>query len=99
MDSYKLVRHVPFAVFGSCVSGVLVTLTLPCTCLYRIDDPFMWGFKGFPITDAKLARWVLTAEDICFRNVFMSYVFRVGEDPCASLFLHCICALISIVER
>uniref|UniRef100_A0A453D3F4 Tafazzin family protein n=1 Tax=Aegilops tauschii subsp. strangulata TaxID=200361 RepID=A0A453D3F4_AEGTS len=21
-----------------------------------IDDPFMWGFKGFPITDSKLAR-------------------------------------------
>ncbi|XP_047066976.1 N-acylphosphatidylethanolamine synthase-like [Lolium rigidum] len=47
--------------------------------LYRIDDPFMWGFKGFPITDAKLARWVLTAEDICFRNAFMSYMFRVGK--------------------
>ncbi|KAM0878402.1 hypothetical protein ACQ4PT_034895 [Festuca glaucescens] len=44
-----------------------------------IDDPFMWGFKGFPITDAKLARWVLTAEDICFRNAFMSYMFRVGK--------------------
>nr|BAJ99221.1 predicted protein [Hordeum vulgare subsp. vulgare] len=43
-----------------------------------IDDPFMWGFKGFPITDSKLARWVLTAEDICFRNVFMSYMFRLG---------------------
>ncbi|XBJ04893.1 hypothetical protein VPH35_023764 [Triticum aestivum] len=44
-----------------------------------IDDPFMWGFKGFPITDSKLARWVLTAEDICFRNVFMSYMFRLGK--------------------
>ncbi|XP_037487406.1 N-acylphosphatidylethanolamine synthase-like [Triticum dicoccoides] len=44
-----------------------------------IDDPFMWGFKGFPITDSKLARWVLTAEDICFRNVFMSYIFRLGK--------------------
>jgi hypothetical protein len=28
---------------------------------------------------------VLTAEDICFRNAFMSYMFRVGEAPCASL--------------
>ncbi|EMS49070.1 Putative lysophosphatidylcholine acyltransferase [Triticum urartu] len=46
---------------------------------FMIDDPFMWGFKGFPITDSKLARWVLTAEDICFRNVFMSYMFRLGK--------------------
>jgi len=39
----------------------------------------MWGFKGFPTSDAKLGRWVLTAEDICFRNVVMSYVFRLGK--------------------
>ncbi|KAL5215668.1 hypothetical protein ABZP36_007069 [Zizania latifolia] len=44
-----------------------------------MDDPLMWGFKGFPTTDAKLGRWVLTAEDICFRNVFMSYIFRLGK--------------------
>lgn len=44
-----------------------------------MDDPLMWGFKGFPTTDAKLQRWVLTAEDICFRNVFMSYIFRLGK--------------------
>ncbi|PAN40625.1 hypothetical protein PAHAL_7G329200 [Panicum hallii] len=44
-----------------------------------VDDPLMWGFKGFPTSDAKLGRWVLTAEDICFRNVVMSYVFRLGK--------------------
>ncbi|CAL5029434.1 unnamed protein product [Urochloa decumbens] len=44
-----------------------------------VDDPLMWGFKGFPISDAKLGRWVLTAEDICFRNVVMSYMFRLGK--------------------
>lgn len=44
-----------------------------------VDDPLMWGFKGFPTTDAKLGRWVLTAEDICFKNVFMSYMFRLGK--------------------
>ncbi|OIV93815.1 hypothetical protein TanjilG_03778 [Lupinus angustifolius] len=44
-----------------------------------LDDPFLWGFKGFPIFDAKLARWVLAAEDICFRNDFYSYIFRVGK--------------------
>lgn len=44
-----------------------------------LDDPLMWGFKGFPITDAKLARWVLAAEDICFRNTVMSYFFRLGK--------------------
>ncbi|KAG2569583.1 N-acylphosphatidylethanolamine synthase-like isoform X3 [Panicum virgatum] len=45
----------------------------------RVDDPLMWGFKGFPTSDAMLGRWVLTAEDICFRNVVMSYVFRLGK--------------------
>ncbi|CAN6229961.1 unnamed protein product [Urochloa humidicola] len=44
-----------------------------------VDDPLMWGFKGFPTSDAKLGRWVLTAEDICFRNVVMSYMFRLGK--------------------
>ncbi|RLM73962.1 N-acylphosphatidylethanolamine synthase isoform X2 [Panicum miliaceum] len=44
-----------------------------------VDDPLMWGFKGFPTSNAKLGRWVLTAEDICFRNVVMSYVFRLGK--------------------
>ncbi|KAJ1273362.1 hypothetical protein BS78_06G274300 [Paspalum vaginatum] len=44
-----------------------------------VDDPLMWGFKGFATSDAKLGRWVLTAEDICFKNVFMSYMFRLGK--------------------
>ncbi|KAL6651850.1 hypothetical protein ACP70R_010775 [Stipagrostis hirtigluma subsp. patula] len=44
-----------------------------------VDDPLMWGFKGFPTTDPKLGRWVLTAEDICFKNVAMSYMFRLGK--------------------
>jgi len=44
-----------------------------------LDDPLMWGFKGFPTSDAKLGRWVLTAEDICFKNVVMSYMFRLGN--------------------
>ncbi|AQK47060.1 N-acylphosphatidylethanolamine synthase [Zea mays] len=44
-----------------------------------LDDPLMWGFKGFPTSDAKLGRWVLTAEDICFKNVVMSYMFRLGK--------------------
>ncbi|XP_059640024.1 N-acylphosphatidylethanolamine synthase isoform X3 [Cornus florida] len=39
----------------------------------------MWGFKGFPIADAKLARWVLAAEDICFKNTIYSYIFRLGK--------------------
>ncbi|KAL5572821.1 hypothetical protein UlMin_022418 [Ulmus minor] len=34
-----------------------------------LDDTIMWGFKGFPSTDANLARWVLAAEDICFNNL------------------------------
>ncbi|KAL5713696.1 hypothetical protein ACHQM5_015749 [Ranunculus cassubicifolius] len=44
-----------------------------------LDDPVMWGFKGFPICDPKLARWVLAAEDICFRNPFLAYFFRLGK--------------------
>ncbi|GAB2279364.1 hypothetical protein Dimus_014008 [Dionaea muscipula] len=44
-----------------------------------VDDPVMWGFKGFPSTNAKLARWVLTAEDICFKNTVLSYFFRLGK--------------------
>ncbi|KAI3931974.1 hypothetical protein MKW98_012384 [Papaver atlanticum] len=44
-----------------------------------MDDPLMWGFKGFPTTDARLQRWVLAAEDICFRNSISSYLFRLGK--------------------
>ncbi|RDY12284.1 N-acylphosphatidylethanolamine synthase [Mucuna pruriens] len=44
-----------------------------------LDDPVMWGFKGFPIFDTKLARWVLAAEDICFKNSLYSYIFRLGK--------------------
>ncbi|XP_019190412.1 PREDICTED: N-acylphosphatidylethanolamine synthase [Ipomoea nil] len=44
-----------------------------------LDDPVMWGFKGFPTCDAKLARWVLAAEDICFKNSILSYFFRLGK--------------------
>lgn len=45
----------------------------------HLDDPVMWGFKGFPIMDAKMARWVLAAEDICFKNRVLSYFFRLGK--------------------
>ncbi|KAJ7944004.1 Tafazzin family protein [Quillaja saponaria] len=44
-----------------------------------LDDPVMWGFRGFPTTDANLARWVLAAEDICFKNPVYSYIFRLGK--------------------
>ncbi|KAL1288713.1 hypothetical protein AAHE18_20G004000 [Arachis hypogaea] len=46
-----------------------------------LDDPAMWGFRGFPIFNTKLARWVLTAEDICFKNAVHSYIFRVHTFP------------------
>ncbi|XP_057976401.1 N-acylphosphatidylethanolamine synthase isoform X4 [Malania oleifera] len=39
----------------------------------------MWGFSGFPVADANLARWVLAAEDICFKNIVLSYFFRLGK--------------------
>ncbi|CAI9110378.1 OLC1v1010387C2 [Oldenlandia corymbosa var. corymbosa] len=39
----------------------------------------MWGFKGFPATDPSLGRWVLAAEDICFKNPVFSYLFRLGK--------------------
>ncbi|KAI3668927.1 hypothetical protein L6452_40144 [Arctium lappa] len=44
-----------------------------------LDDPVMWGFKGFPTCDANLQRWVLAAEDICFKNSVLSYFFRLGK--------------------
>ncbi|OAE33885.1 hypothetical protein AXG93_3037s1080 [Marchantia polymorpha subsp. ruderalis] len=47
--------------------------------MYRLDDPLMWGMKGLPITDPKLSRWTLTAEDICFTNPIFSYFFRLGK--------------------
>ncbi|CAK9871762.1 unnamed protein product [Sphagnum jensenii] len=44
-----------------------------------LDDPLMWGFQGFPISDPKLCRWTLAASDICFTNPFYSYFFRLGK--------------------
>ncbi|VYS51444.1 unnamed protein product [Arabidopsis thaliana] len=45
-----------------------------------LDDPVMWGaFKGLLSLDPELARWVLAAEDICFRNPIFSYIFRTGK--------------------
>ncbi|XP_077211497.1 phospholipid/glycerol acyltransferase family protein [Tasmannia lanceolata] len=44
-----------------------------------LDDPLLWGFKGFPSADARLARWALAAEDICFKNTILSYFFRLGK--------------------
>ncbi|KAL3637378.1 hypothetical protein CASFOL_018546 [Castilleja foliolosa] len=70
----RLVRHRPPAVPLLTVSNHMSTL----------DDPVMWGFKGFPITDADSGRWVLAAEDICFKNPIYSYFFRLGV-LCASL--------------
>ncbi|XP_011004395.1 PREDICTED: N-acylphosphatidylethanolamine synthase isoform X2 [Populus euphratica] len=47
--------------------------------LSLLDDPVMWGFKGFPIFYSNLARWALAAEDICFKNSLLSYFFRIGK--------------------
>ncbi|XP_004287699.1 PREDICTED: N-acylphosphatidylethanolamine synthase-like [Fragaria vesca subsp. vesca] len=44
-----------------------------------LDDPLLWGIKGFPICDANLTRWVLAAEDICFKSSPLSYFFRLGK--------------------
>ncbi|XP_027770506.1 N-acylphosphatidylethanolamine synthase isoform X2 [Solanum pennellii] len=65
----RLVRSRPAGVPLLTVSNHMSTL----------DDPVMWAFKGFPICDAKLARWVLAAEDICFKNTVLSYFFRIGK--------------------
>ncbi|XP_042508275.1 N-acylphosphatidylethanolamine synthase isoform X2 [Macadamia integrifolia] len=65
----RLVRSRPSGVPLITVSNHMSTL----------DDPVMWGFKGFPTEDAKLARWVLAAEDICFKNSIMTYFFRLGK--------------------
>ncbi|KAL5820938.1 hypothetical protein ACOSQ3_022820 [Xanthoceras sorbifolium] len=65
----RLVRSRPSGVPLITVSNHMSTL----------DDPVMWGFKGFPTSDANLARWVLAAEDICFKNPLLSYIFRLGK--------------------
>ncbi|XP_057809325.1 N-acylphosphatidylethanolamine synthase isoform X2 [Salvia miltiorrhiza] len=65
----RLVRHRPPGVPLITVSNHMSTL----------DDPVLWGFKGFPITDVELGRWVLAAEDICFKNPVYSYCFRLGK--------------------
>ncbi|GMN58460.1 hypothetical protein TIFTF001_027564 [Ficus carica] len=64
-----LVRSRPLGVPLITVSNHMSTL----------DDPLMWGFHGFPSTDAHLGRWVLAAEDICFKNSLFSYLFRIGK--------------------
>ncbi|KAI5082904.1 hypothetical protein GOP47_0002647 [Adiantum capillus-veneris] len=53
----------------------LITVSNHMTTL---DDPLMWGMKGFS-ADAKLARWTLAADDICFTNPILSYFFRLGK--------------------
>ncbi|XP_022965331.1 N-acylphosphatidylethanolamine synthase isoform X2 [Cucurbita maxima] len=65
----RLVRYRPTGVPLITVSNHMSTL----------DDPVMWGFKGFPTSDATLGRWVLAAEDICFKNAVLSYFFRLGK--------------------
>lgn len=61
----------------------------------------MWGMKGFPITDAELGRWVLAAEDICFKNPVLSYMFRLGVyiiyDVLSLLIVVCFCLLCLLV--
>ncbi|XP_073037337.1 N-acylphosphatidylethanolamine synthase-like [Primulina eburnea] len=64
----RLVRSRPSGVPLLTVSNHMSTM----------DDPLMWGLKDFPITDPKLGRWVLAAEDICFKNSMLSYFFRLG---------------------
>lgn len=61
-----------------------------------LDDPLLWGFKGFPSCDANLSRWVLAAEDICFKSSPLSYFFRLGKCEFLCLFwlsseCSCIC--------
>ncbi|KAL6588262.1 hypothetical protein OROMI_001240 [Orobanche minor] len=65
----RLIRHRPHGVPLLTVSNHMSTL----------DDPVMWGFKGFPITNSDKGRWVLAAEDICFKNPVYSYFFRLGR--------------------
>ena len=56
-----------------------------------LDDPVMWGgFKGLLSLDPELARWVLAAEDICFKNPVFSYIFRTGKLLCSGGMKDCI---------
>ncbi|KAH7432801.1 hypothetical protein KP509_07G041300 [Ceratopteris richardii] len=53
----------------------LITVSNHMTTL---DDPLMWGMKGFSADD-KRSRWALAADDICFTNPIFSYFFRLGN--------------------
>ena len=64
---------------------------------YRLDDPVMLGFKGFPIADPKLARWVLAAEDICSKNSVLSCLVRLGIQSLYFWPFSCICVLPKLV--
>lgn len=64
----------------------------------RLDDPVMWGFKGFPTSDATLGRWVLAAEDICFKNAVLSYFFRLGRGPLLTFFYFILTVLFSVLS-
>ncbi|XP_058009024.1 N-acylphosphatidylethanolamine synthase [Hevea brasiliensis] len=58
-----------------------VTLITVSNHMSTWDDPVMWGFPGFPSFDTSLARWVLAAEDVCFKNPLLSYFFKIFYQP------------------
>jgi hypothetical protein len=64
---------------------IMVTLRLSYTCFYQDECPAYAGIQGFSDYKCKASKAVLTAEQICFKNVVMSYMFRIGEPSNASL--------------
>ena len=67
-----------FIIYNWIIRDYFVGVSNHIMMLCSLDDPLIWGFKGFPSLDAKLARWVLAAEDICFKNSLLTYFFRLG---------------------
>ncbi|RVX08356.1 N-acylphosphatidylethanolamine synthase [Vitis vinifera] len=49
-----------------------------------LDDPNHVGIQRFSLNGCKLARWVLAAEDICFKNALLLYFFWLGMESHAN---------------
>ncbi|KAI3750476.1 hypothetical protein L2E82_21114 [Cichorium intybus] len=68
-----LVDNKPFCLFRVRIFGLVWKIS-------RLDDPVMWGFKGFPTCNADPQRWVLAVgwRDL-LKNPILSYFFSLGK--------------------
>ncbi|WOG99734.1 hypothetical protein DCAR_0519089 [Daucus carota subsp. sativus] len=72
-------NHTIFTIFMPfCVSSRSRPKGVP---LIILDDPVIRGFKGFPTSGPRQGcSWALATQDICFKNLPLSYFFTLGEN-------------------